>query len=51
MDAQELGQTINLADAKHQAKLNGFLNDASFLVFRPRWSAALPKNALALEFL
>ncbi|MEH2576508.1 AAA family ATPase [Bradyrhizobium sp. AZCC 1708] len=32
MDAQELGQTINLADAKHQRKLNGFLNDVSFLV-------------------
>ncbi len=32
MDAQELGQTINLADGKHQRKLNGFLKDVSFLV-------------------
>ena len=32
MDRQPLGQTINLADVKHQRALNGFLGDASFLV-------------------
>jgi putative DNA primase/helicase len=32
MDRQPLGQSINLADAKHQKALTGLLGDASFLV-------------------